>query len=150
MLQTLVFVFNGNGFAEVSARCLSHRLAAQQLIKHGDQRDPVGDARRWTARADFYQLADEIRHVSKGQPIGLMGFSAGRGLAMRLSGVPTLNVKAVMSYYGPPDLRDWLNYHKGISYYNYVTSRVHFDTRHHQSVKRTKPVNCLYRECVRA
>ena len=32
-----------------------------------------------------------------------------------------------MSYYGPPDLSDWLSYHDGDRYFRYVTSHVHFD-----------------------
>ena len=54
-----------------------------------------------------------------------MGFSAGGALAMRLSQVSKLNVTAVMSYYGPPDLRDWLSFHRGDHFYAYVTSHVH-------------------------
>ena len=42
-----------------------------------------------------------------------MGFSAGGALAMRLAGVPGLRVQAVMSFFGVPDLRVWLNEHHG-------------------------------------
>ena len=76
----------------------------------------------------FYGLADEIHAISHGQPIGLVGFSSGGGLALRLSEVPDLNVQAVMSYYGPPNLNDWLNYHFGDRYFRWVTGHVHFDT----------------------
>lgn len=56
-----------------------------------------------------------------------MGFSSGGGLALRLSEVPGLNVQAVMSFYGPPDLSDWLSYHHGDRYYRSVTGHVHFN-----------------------
>ena len=114
-------------FAAAKPDKVHTQLAAQQLIEHGDRAIQLATP-AMDSPAAFYQLADEILALSKGQPIGLMGFSAGGSLAMRLSGVPELNVKAVMSYYGPPDLRDWLNYHHGDRFYNYVTSHVHFDT----------------------
>ena len=100
-------------------------LAAQQLIEHGDRAIQLATPAMSNTSA-FYRLAGEIRSMSKGQPIGLMGFSAGGALAMRLSGIPSLNVQAVMNYYGPPDLRDWMSYHQGDTYYRHVTSRVHF------------------------
>ena len=126
LLQTLVFVFNGNGFAAAKPNHQQTQLAAQQLIKDGDRAVQMTTP-AMSSPSDFYQLADEIRAISKGQPIGLMGFSAGGALALRLAGVPGLNVRAVMNYYGPPDLTDWLNYHHGDRYYQWVTSHVHPD-----------------------
>lgn len=126
MLPTLVFVFNGNAFAEAKPDKVHTQLAAQQLIEHGDRAIQVTTP-AMDSPADFSRLADEILALSKGQPIGLMGFSAGGTLAMRLAQVRELDVKAVMSYYGPPDLRDWLSYHHGDRFYNYVTTHVHFD-----------------------
>ena len=43
---------------------------------------------------------------------------------MRLAGLPGLNVKAVMNYYGPPDFRDWLAYHHGDRFHQFVTTHV--------------------------
>ena len=126
MLPTLVFIFNGNGFAAAKPDLEQTQLAAEQLIEHGDRAVQMATPAMNSPSA-FYYLADEIRAISKGQPIGLMGFSAGGGLAMRLAGVARLNVQAVMSYYGPPDLRDWLSYHHGDRYYQWVTSHVHLD-----------------------
>jgi hypothetical protein len=126
MLQTLVFIFNGNGFAAAQPNFQQTQFASEQLIMHGDRAVQMATPAMNSPSA-FYQLADEIRAISKGQPIGLMGFSAGGALAMRLAGVPELNVRAVMSYYGPPDLGDWLNYHHGDRFYQWVTSHVHFD-----------------------
>jgi hypothetical protein len=124
MLSTLVFLLSGNAFAESGPDILT-LLAANQLIKHGDR--PVRlTTPAMTSPSNFYQLAAEIRTMSMGQPIGLLGFSAGGALALRLSGLPGLNVTTVISYYGPPDLRDWLSYHRGDRYYHYVTSHVHF------------------------
>jgi hypothetical protein len=126
MMPTLVFVFNGNAFAEAKPNQQQTQLAAQQLIAHGDRAVQMTTP-AMNSPAAFYQLANEIRAISKGQPIGLVGFSAGGCLAMRLSGLRDLNVQAVLSYYGPPDLRDWLNYHRGDRFYRAVTSDVHFN-----------------------
>lgn len=126
MLPTMVFIFNGNGYAEAEPDVLHTQLAAQQLAQHGET--PVQmTTPAMNSPADFYKLAEEIRKISNGKPIGLMGFSSGGGLAMRLAGVADLNVQAVLSYYGPPDLSDWLAYHQGDRYYHWVTGHVHFD-----------------------
>jgi len=126
VLPTLVFVFNGNAFARSWPDNLHTQLAAQQLMAHGNRAIQLATPAMNSPR-DFDQLASEILAISKGRPIGLMGFSAGGTLAMRLSQVPRLNVKAVMNYYGPPDLRDWLNYHQGDRYYEYVVTHVQFN-----------------------
>jgi hypothetical protein len=126
ILPTLVFIFNGNGFAASKPDHQQTQLAAQQLIRRGDQAVQMATPAMNSPSA-FYRLGDEIRGISKGQPIGLMGFSAGGGLALRLAGIRGLNVQAVMNFYGPPDLRDWLNYHHGDHYYRWVTSHVHLD-----------------------
>lgn len=126
LLPTLVFVFNGNGYAEAKPDQQQTQLAADRLDALGDRAVQLTTP-AMSSPSDFYGLANEILAISKGQPIGLMGFSAGGGLAMRLSGVPGLNVQAALSYYGPPDLSDWLSYHHGDRYYQYVTSHVQFD-----------------------
>jgi hypothetical protein len=126
MLPTLVFVFNGNGFAEAKPDAEHTGLAAQELLHNGDRAVQMATP-AMEDPADFYELADEIHAISKGQPIGLMGFSAGGALALRLSAVPQLNVQAALSYYGPPDLRDWLIEHKGDEHYHNVLSHVQFD-----------------------
>ena len=56
-----------------------------------------------------------------------MGFSAGGTLALRLAGLPGLNVRAAVGYYGPPDLSAWLSFHKGDRFYAKVTSDTHFN-----------------------
>jgi hypothetical protein len=125
-LSTLVFVLNGNAFAQAKPNQMQTLLAAQQLMEHGDRAVQLTTP-ALTDPSVFYRVANQIFAISKGQPIGLMGFSAGGCLAMRLSAIAMLNVKAVLSYYGPPDLRDWLNYHRGDRDYAFVTSHVHFD-----------------------
>src|SRR5437016_11342991 len=122
VLPTLVFVFNGNAFAQAKPSQLT-QLAADQLQRHGDQAIQLTTPAMNSPGA-FYQLANEIRGISRGRPIGLMGFSAGGALAMRLAGLPGLNVKAVMNYYGPPDFGDWLAYHRGDRFFQYVTTHV--------------------------
>jgi hypothetical protein len=123
VLSTLVFIFNGNSFANSWPDALHTQLAAQQLAAHGNRAIQMATPAMSSPR-DFDELAGQILAISKGRPIGLMGFSAGGTLAIRLSQLPKLNVKAVMNYYGPPDLRDWLNYHYGDRFYRYVVSHV--------------------------
>jgi hypothetical protein len=120
---TLVFIFNGNALAEAPPAYRT-QLAADQLREHGDRAIQMTTPAMDGPRA-FYELADRIRKLSHGQPIGLMGFSAGGALAMRLAGQPGLEVTAVMNYYGPPDLDAWIAYHKDDRYYRYVVSHVH-------------------------
>ena len=125
LLPTFVFVFNGNGFAKSTPDARHSQLSAQALMANGDRAVQLATP-AMSAPRDFQQLASTIFAISKGRPVGLMGFSAGGTLAMRLSQIPKLNVKAVMNYYGPPDLRDWLEYHRGDRIYNQVTAQVHF------------------------
>jgi hypothetical protein len=122
MLPTLVFVFGGNAFAEAKPDHTT-QLAAAQLAQHGDRAIQLTTP-AMNGPGAFYQLAGAIRGISQGRPIGLMGFSAGGALAMRLAGLPGLNVKAVMNYYGPPDFQDWLTYHQGDRFFRYVTTHV--------------------------
>ena len=122
----MVFIFNGNGYAEAVPDSKHTGLAAELVASHGDT--PIqATTPAMDSPAAFYSLANRILAISKGKPIGLLGFSSGGGLALRLAGVPNLNVQAALSYYGPPDLSDWLAYHRGDSYYRWVTGHVHFD-----------------------
>jgi Dienelactone hydrolase family len=126
IVPTLVFVFNGNAFAEAAPDVEHTQLAAQELASDGDRAIQLTTPAMENP-SDFYGLANEILTLSKGQSIGLMGFSAGGALAMRLSALPQLNVQAAVSYYGPPDLRDWLAQHRGDAHYREVLSHVQFD-----------------------
>ncbi len=120
---TLVFIFPGNALAAASPNFVT-QTAADRLIRNGDQAIQVSTP-ALDGPGAFYRIAQFVRTVSQGQPIGLMGFSAGGALALRLAGQPGLNVQSVMDYYGPPDLDAWLASHGHDSYYQYVTSHVH-------------------------
>jgi Dienelactone hydrolase family len=120
---TMVFIFPGNALAAASPD-IPTQTAAARLLRDGDQPIQVSTP-AMDGPADFYQVADYVRSVSHGQPIGLVGFSAGGALAMRLADQPGLNVKSVMDYYGPPDLDDWIASHHRDHYYRYVVSHVH-------------------------
>jgi dienelactone hydrolase len=124
-LLTVVFVFNGNGYAEATPNQLTQGTA-ELLNSHGDRAIQL-TMPAMNGPGAFNQVASEVRSLSKGQPIGLIGFSAGGSLALRLAGVSGLNVKAAAAYYGPPDLADWLQYHHGDRDYRYVTSHVHLN-----------------------
>jgi hypothetical protein len=120
---TLVFVFPGNALASASPD-IPTQTAFDRLIRSGNQAIQVSTP-ALNGPGAFYRIARFVRTVSQGQPIGLMGFSAGGALALRLADQPGLNVRAVMDYYGPPDLSAWLANHGHDSYYQYVTSHVH-------------------------
>jgi hypothetical protein len=120
---TLVFIFPGNALAAATPD-IPTQTAADRLIRSGDQAIQVSTP-ALDGPGDFYRIADYVRTVSQGQPIGLIGFSAGGALALRLAGQPGLDVQAVMDYYGPPDLDAWLASHGHDSYYQHVVSHVH-------------------------
>jgi dienelactone hydrolase len=125
-LPTLVFVFNGNAFAAAKADNQLTQNAAEELMAHGDPAVQMNTP-PMSSPAAFYQVANQIRAISKGRPIGLMGFSAGGSLALRLSELPTLNVRAALGFYGPPDLSDLLQYNKGDRVYRRVITGVRLD-----------------------
>lgn len=120
---TMVFIFPGNALAAASPD-IPTETAAARLAQVGDRPIQVSTP-AMNGPGDFYAVANYVRRVSHGQPIGLMGFSAGGALAMRLAGQPGLNVQSVMDYYGPPDLDDWFASHGHDHYYQYVTTHVH-------------------------
>jgi dienelactone hydrolase len=124
-LQTLVFVFNGNAYADAKPNELT-QSAALLLSAHGDRAVQLSTPAMNNPGA-FYGLANEIRSISKGRPIGLLGFSSGGTLALRLAGVPSLNVRTAAAYYGPPDLRDYLHFHKGDRFDRVVGPNVQFN-----------------------
>ena len=61
---------------------LHTQLAADKLISLGDRPVQMTTPAMSSPRA-FYDLADEVLAISHGQPIGLLGFSSGGGLALR-------------------------------------------------------------------
>lgn len=120
---TLVFIFPGNALA-AAAPDLPTKLAADRLRRAGHQPIQVSTP-ALNGPGAFNRIVNYVRTVSQGQPIGLMGFSAGGALALRLAGQPGLNVTSVMDYYGPPDLNAWIASHGHDYYYRYVASHVH-------------------------
>jgi hypothetical protein len=117
-LLTLIFVLNGNAFGATSPTILTAN-AAQVLKAAGNQAIQISTPRMETA-SDFYGLAREIGALSHYSPIGIVGFSSGGTLALRLSGIPSLHVTAVFDNYGSPSLRDYLLYHLGDRYDTYI------------------------------
>jgi len=119
----MVFIFPGNALA-AAFPSIPTKTAAGQLLRLGDRPIQVSTP-ALNGPGAFDRIADYVRTVSRGQPIGLVGFSAGGALALRLADQPGLNVRAVMNYYGPPDLKAWVASHGHDAYYRYVTSHVH-------------------------
>ena len=124
-VPTLVFVLNGNGLGAATVGALTE-TAAGELEKQGIPAIPLANP-AVNSPAVFNHLAHRIESISHGQPIAIEGFSAGGLLATRLAGDPSLNVKAVLDFYGPPDLRDWLAEHHGDHAYDYVAEQTHLN-----------------------
>lgn len=121
-LTTLVFVLNGNAFGAARPDSIT-QSAAINLARNGHQAIQLR-TQAMDSPGAFYALAGQIKRISQGQPIGLAGFSAGGALALRLAGVPGVNAKAVLNFYGPPDLQDWLSQHQGDMAHRYMTRQV--------------------------
>src|SRR5690348_13211278 len=94
MLPTLVFVFNGNAYDAAEPNTLTAD-AAQVIEAAGHQAVQLATP-RMDSRAALQGLAKEILSRSHGQPIGLVGFSAGGTEAERLAGIAKLNVIDVL------------------------------------------------------
>jgi hypothetical protein len=123
-LATLVVILNGNAFSAVGPNALTANAAAV-IQRAGDPAIQLSTPATETPR-DFHAVAHEIESISHGQPIGLVGFSAGGALAARLAGVGALKVKAVLDCYGPPDFRDYLDYHGHDRFVTYFVGRIRF------------------------
>ncbi|MGO9600532.1 MAG: hypothetical protein ACLP7Q_21320 [Isosphaeraceae bacterium] len=121
-LATLVFVLNGNAYAGASPS-IQTRVAAADLARRGDRAIQISYPDMNSVGA-FDQLAGQIRQISRGKPIGLIGFSAGGTLALRLSQFSSLKVKSVLDFYGPPDLANWLSQHRGDFHARHVLSNI--------------------------
>lgn len=120
---TLVFIFPGNAL-QAAKPDVPTQVAAAELARIGDRSVQVSTP-AMDDPGDFEAVADYVRAVSQGQPIGLVGFSAGGALALHLADQPGLDVQSVLDFYGPPDLKDWLASHGHDRYYQVVTSHVH-------------------------
>src|SRR5262245_46365292 len=88
---TMVFIFPGNALAAASPQ-IQTQTAAAQLRRLGNQPIQVSTP-ALDGPGAFHSIAHYVRAVSRGRPIGLMGFSAGGTLALRLASQPGLNVR---------------------------------------------------------
>lgn len=109
VLTALVFVLNGASFAAAGPNRLTADAAAV-LRQAGNQvvqlsNPPIHSA---AALAGFEARVVKLAH---GRTVGLVGFSAGGALALRLAAAPGLKVSAVLDYYGVPDVRAYLGRH---------------------------------------
>lgn len=108
-LAALVFVLNGASFAAAGPSRLTSNAVA--VLQRGGNRvvqltnPPINSA------AAFKALAARVTRLAHGQSVGLVGFSAGGALALRIAATPGLNVQAVLDYYGVPDVRSYLQRH---------------------------------------
>jgi hypothetical protein len=124
-MPTLVFSLPGNAFAAAKAGGVTVG-AAKILGETGNQSIQLSTP-DLSSPAAFDGLVRQIHDLSHGQPIGIIGFSAGGAWALRLAGVSSLNVKAVLDFYGPPDLKDYFAYHGHDRFATYVESHSHMD-----------------------
>jgi hypothetical protein len=124
VLSTLVFVLSGNAFSSAGPSVLT-ASAARTLREAGTT--PVQLAYpTMSTRAAFDGLVAQVKAISRGQPIGIVGFSAGGSLALRMAASKALNVVSVLDYYGPPDLQDYLSIHGSDRFARYTLGHAHF------------------------
>ena len=124
VLTTLVFILNGNAFSAAGPNSLTAD-AARVLQGAGHKVVQIAYPTIATPAA-FYGFERRIEALSHGQPIGIVGFSAGGTLATRIATDAALRVVSVLNYYGPPDFNDYLSYHKSDRFSRYVLGHVHF------------------------
>lgn len=125
LMAPLIFVFNGAGFARAKPSVLTadaaHVLqqdAGARVVQLGNP--PLGNP------GAVYGIARQIASISHGQPVDLLGFSAGGSLALRLAGIPKLHVKDVLALYSPPDVKGYLAFHGRDHFSQYVLGHGHF------------------------
>lgn len=108
-LTALVFVLNGASFAAAGPSRLTADAAA--VLRHAGYRVVQLSYPAVNTAAAFEALAGRLAALAHGQAVGLVGFSAGGALALRLASTPGLKVAAVLDYYGVPDVRAYLQRH---------------------------------------
>jgi hypothetical protein len=113
---------NGNGFGAAAPSILTANASAL-LRAANDEPVPLAYPAISSVGA-FLGLEREIKALSHGQPIGIVGFSAGGTLAERIAADPALNVTDVLACYSPPDLRAFFAYHQGDLYARYVLNHI--------------------------
>lgn len=123
-LTTLVFLLNGNGYAAAGPNATTANAAA--VLRDAGVPTVQLAYPALATPADVYGVAHEIESLAHGRPVGLVGFSAGGSLALRLAGIPSLHVKDVLNMYGPPDLAGFLAEHRGDPHARYVLDHTPF------------------------
>ncbi len=108
-LMTLVFVLNGASFNAAKPDGLT--AGAASVLQHAGDRVVQLANPRVNTPAGVAALAHRVAVLAHGQSVGLVGFSAGGALALRVAATPGLHVSAVLDYYGVPDVRAFLNRH---------------------------------------
>ena len=108
-MMSLVFVLNGNSFNAAGPSSLTAN-AASVLRRAGDHVVQISYP-HISNPAALDAMARSIARRTHGQAIGLVGFSAGGALALRLAATPGLDVRAALDYYGVPDVRAYLRRH---------------------------------------
>jgi hypothetical protein len=123
-LTTIVFILNGDAFSAAKPNALT--ASAAQVIRGAGQKPVQLAYATMSTPAAFNGLLQQIKLLSRSQPIGIVGFSAGGSLALRLAASKSLHVVSVLNYYGPPDLRDYFRYHGSDRFARYILGHVHF------------------------
>lgn len=108
-MTTLVFVLNGASFSAAGPNRLTANAAA--VIRSAGDRVVQLSYPAVNSASAFEALAGRVVRLAHGQPVGLVGFSAGGALALRIAATPGLNVNAVLDEYGVPDIQAYLRRH---------------------------------------
>lgn len=124
LLSPLVIILNGNAYSPAGPNNLTAN-AALILAHDGCRTLQLGYGKMNTAAA-FGGLEHQVAHITHGQSVSIVGFSAGGTLALRLAFDKTINVKSVLDYYGPPNVRDYFAYHGHDRFAQYVQGHVGF------------------------
>jgi dienelactone hydrolase len=124
LLTTLVFVLNGASFSATGPNQLTANAAAV-LQQAGNRVVQLSNPAINTASA-FKALARKVVNLAHGQNVGLVGFSAGGALALRIAATPGLRVSAVLDYYGVPDIQAYLQRHSGDHNYRPISGLAPF------------------------
>ena len=106
-LLTLVFVLNGNSFHAAKPNSLTAN-AASVLKAAGEQVVQLANP-KISSPAALQALEAQVVKMAHGQTVGLVGFSAGGALALRIAATSGLKVSSVLDYYGVPDVQAYLN-----------------------------------------
>ena len=123
-LTALVFVLNGASFAAAGPNRLTDDAAAV-IRRAGNRVVELAYPAVNTAPA-FEALARKLGNLAHGQPVGLVGFSAGGALALRIAATPGIKVTAVLDYYGVPDVQSYLQRHSADHNYRPISGLAPF------------------------